>query len=172
VIKLLGAMMIMAAGAMLGFGQARRLRERPAELRRLVMMLQQLETEIEYGCTPLPEALGKFARPDRQALSEMMAGIASLLRRGGGVTVEEAWRLSVDEYWPCTSMNREDREIFVQLGTVLGTSDREDQLKHLRLTAALLKEREAEAAEERRKYEKMWKSLGLLGGALIVVILY
>lgn len=171
-IKLIGALMILAAGAMIGFGQARRLRERPVELRRFIMMLQQLETEIEYGFTPLPEALYKLGRQHRAQLSGMMADIAAQLKSEAGVTVDEAWRRSVGRYWPSLAMNQEDREIIVQLGAVLGTSDREDQLKHLRLAVSLLAAREAEAAEERRKYEKMWKSLGLLGGALIAVILY
>lgn len=170
--KLLGAVMIVASGALLGYGQARRLRERPAELRRFIMLLQQLETEIEYGFTPLPEALYKLSRQTRAALADLLADIAEQLRSGTGVTVDEAWRRGIGRHWPRLSMNKDDREIIARLGSVLGTTDREDQLKHLRLTVGLLAARESEAAEERRRYEKMWKTLGLLGGALIAVILY
>jgi stage III sporulation protein AB len=172
VIKLLGALLVVFACAMLGFAQARRLRERPLQIRRFIIILQQLETEITYGFTPLPEALAKLARQTTEPISSFLNEVARRLQAAERLTVRQVWDLSLNDFWPSTAMKEAERETIHQLGNTLGTTDREDQLKHLRLAANQLVGREADAMEDQRRYEKMWRSLGVLGGALIVVIMY
>lgn len=171
-LKLLGAALIVLAGAMIGHIKARRLADRPAQIRRFIRVLQQLETEIAYGFTPLPEALFKLAHQTAEPFATLFADIAANLRSGSGLTVKEAWEQAVKERWPYTAMQEGEQDILLQLGSSLGTTDREDQLKHLRLTSSQLGSMESEAAEEQRRFEKMWRSLGVLGGALIVVMMY
>ena len=171
-IKLLGALLIIAAGTAFGFAQSRRLRERPLQIRRLLIMLQQLETEIAYGVVPLPEALAKLGRQTAEPLGGWLQETAARLGGDEPSTVRDVWERTVAAYWPGTAMKEAEKETIVRLGHSLGATDRADQLKHLRLAAAQLTGFEAEAADERRRYETMWKSLGLLGGALIVVMLY
>ncbi|MNW14896.1 stage III sporulation protein SpoAB [compost metagenome] len=69
-------------------------------------------------------------------------------------------------------MKRTEREAFGQLGPILGISDRADQAKHLRLAVHVLQAEETAAAEEYRRYGAMWRSLGLLAGVLIVILMY
>lgn len=171
-IKLIGALLIFAAGTAFGFAQSRRLRERPLQVRRLLIMLQQLETEIAYGVVPLPEALAKLGRQTAEPLAGWLLETARRLGAGHSSTVRDVWEQTITAYWPRTAMKDAEKETLVRLGHSLGATNRDDQLKHLRLAAAQLAGVEAEAADERRRYETMWKSLGMLGGALIVVMLY
>ena len=60
----------------------------------------------------------------------------------------------------------------LELSGVLGTSDRQDQIKHIALAVGQLKHEEAAARDDQVKYEKMSKSLGLLIGALIVILIF
>ena len=69
-------------------------------------------------------------------------------------------------------MRSAEREVLEQLSSVLGTSDRQDQIKHIALAALQLKHEEAAARDDQVKYEKMSKSLGLLIGALIVILIF
>ncbi|HBI05200.1 MAG TPA: stage III sporulation protein AB, partial [Paenibacillaceae bacterium] len=62
--------------------------------------------------------------------------------------------------------------VLLQLGQVLGQSNREDQQKHIRLALMNLKSEEDVARAQQQKYEKMCRSLGLLGGLLVVILLY
>jgi stage III sporulation protein AB len=172
VLKLLGALLIVVAGAMIGHIKARRLADRPAQIRRFIRVLQQLETEISYGFTPLPEAMHKLALQTAEPLSSLFAGITTNLHSRSGLTVKESWEQAVLERWPYMAMQDGEQDIILQLGSSLGTTDREDQLKHLRLASSQLGSMESEAAEEQRRFEKMWRSLGVLGGALIVVMMY
>lgn len=171
-LKLLGAILIVVAGAMIGHLKARKLADRPAQIRRFIRALQQLETEISYGFTPLPEALHKLAQQTTEPLSSIFGIIAANLESHEGLSVKESWDQAILERWSYTAMQDGELDIIVQLGSSLGTSDREDQLKHLRLASSQLGSMESEAAEEQRRFEKMWRSLGVLGGALIVVMMY
>jgi stage III sporulation protein AB len=170
-LKLAGALLLVGAGTMLGWMHAGRLADRPAQIRRLVRMLGQLETEIAYGYTPLPEALARIGRQPGDPLADLFHEAADRLAKEEAA-VTETWRLALESVWGRTALKNGEKEIMLTLGNTLGASDREDQIRHLRLAAKQLETLEPEAAEEQRKYEKMWKSLGLLGGALVAVILY
>ena len=170
-LKLAGALLLVAAGALLGWMHAGRLAERPAQIRRLVRLLSQLETDIAYGLTPLPEAFGRIGRQATEPLASLFRTAAVRLERDG-MAAPEAWRAALDSVWELTAMKNAEKEIMLSLGNTLGATDRDDQVRHLRLAVKQLESLEPEAVEEQRRYEKMWKSLGLLGGALVAVILY
>lgn len=171
-LKLAGAMCVIFAGTMLGFYQALQLSARTRQIRQVMQGLQRLETEITYSFTPLSQALRLVADTMAGPVAGLFARTAEALEERQTATVQESWRLSVDECWSRTAMKRPERDAVLQLGAVLGKSDRSDQAKHLRMTVSLLAAEEAEAAEENRRYGKMWRSLGLLTGVLIVILMY
>jgi stage III sporulation protein AB len=170
--KLVGALLVVAAGALIGRLQAWKLAQRPAQIRRFVRMLSQLETEISYGYTPLPAALDRIGRSagERDPLAAMLQSVARRLGQEQ-LTVMEAWREEAAAYWDRLAFRNAEQEVIAGIGDTLGTTDREHQIKHLRLAAKQLESLELEAVEQQRKYEKMWKSLGLLGGLRVAVIL-
>ncbi len=58
-----------------------------------------------------------------------------------------------------------------QLGTSLGGMvDREGQIKQIGLILSLLEDALHHAEEKRRRNERMWRYLGLLGGLVLVII--
>jgi stage III sporulation protein AB len=171
-LKLTGAILILFAGTMFGFYQALQLSRRPRQIRQLVQALQRLETEILYGFTPLPDALRSVSRQLVLPLSHMFRSAADQLSNHSGRSTEESWQFAIETNWQHTSMKSTEQEAFQQLGLTLGMTDREDQIKHLRLTVSQLQAEELTAWEEQKRYEKMWKSLGLLSAALVVILMY
>ncbi len=59
----------------------------------------------------------------------------------------------------------------MDFGKVLGCSDREDQKKHFELFYIQFKHYENIAEDERKKNEKLYKSLGFLSGVVIFIML-
>jgi len=171
-IKLIGAVCILFAGTMLGFYQSLQISSRPRQIRQTIQALQRLETEISYGYNPLPDALFTVAGTTAGPVGSLFAEAASGLKDGGTDSVRESWSNAVERCWGSTAMKRTEREAFLQLGSVLGISGREDQAKHLRLAASILQAEEEAAAEDNRRFGKMWRSLGMLAGALIVILMY
>lgn len=171
-IKLLGALCILFAGTLLGFYQALQLSRRPSQIRQLIQALQRLETEVMYGFTPLPDAFRAISKPLSAPLAKLFQLAADQLIGNKGFTTQESLQYAVSECWKHTSMKQSERDVVEQLGYSLGITDREDQIKHLRLAISHLHAEEATACDEQKRFEKMWKSLGLLSAALVVLLMY
>ncbi len=170
-IKLLGAALILFAGTMIGFQQAARIAERPRQLRALSHALSRLETEIGYGHTPLPEALTRTADTAEEPIRGMLRGAAAGLWNADGLSFRESWDEAVRKHWSATAMKKNEQAIVLRLGSTLGISDKDDQKKHLKLALLQLQAEEDAAREEQSRYEKMWKSLGVLIAVLIVILM-
>lgn len=171
-LKLLGAAIVLVAGTLAGFFQAQQFATRPRQIRELILALQRLETEISYGFTPLPEALQRIGQGLREPLKSLFTAAAGYMSPQYGLSAQDSIRKALNAHWRRTSMRSAEREALEQLSGVLGTSDRQDQMKHIALAASQLKHEEAAAREDQAKYEKMSKSLGLLVGALVVILIF
>ncbi|XID94142.1 stage III sporulation protein SpoIIIAB [Paenibacillaceae bacterium WGS1546] len=172
--KFLGVLLVLFAGTMIGLVQSARYAARPRQIRELLHALQRLETEIGYGQTHLPEALKRISAQLSSPLSAVFASISDSLANeaaSSGETVREIWEKSIVAGWPSTAMKTPEKEAMLRLGETLGGSGREDQLKHLRLAAIQLQAEEAAAREDQRRYEKLSRSLGMLGAALVVILM-
>jgi stage III sporulation protein AB len=173
-LKFAGILLILFAGTMIGFVQAARYASRPRQIRQMLHALQRLETEISYGQTPLPEALMRIAGVVQLPLSSLFAAIARSLSREStepGVTVRDCWEKAIIAHWPATAMKNAEKEAMLRLGATLGGSGREDQLKHIRLAMILLQAEESTARDDPQRYEKLSRSLGMLGAALVVILM-
>lgn len=170
-IKLLGAVLILVAGTLIGFQQAAKFAERPRQLRQLAHALQRLETEIGYGHTPLPEALDRTAAATASPIAALFRSAAEELKGEEGLSFQECWERSVQACWIETSMKTSEKAIMLRLGSTLGISDKEDQMKHLRLALLQLRSEEDAARDDQGRYEKMWKSLGALLAVLIIILM-
>jgi len=89
-----------------------------------------------------------------------------------GITAGEAWCRAADEFYNETALNNRDLQIIKRFGVSLGTSDREDQVKHISLTKSQLKQAALEAEKLSKKNAVVYKYLGFLGGLLLALILY
>lgn len=171
-LKLTGAMLILLAFTLFGFFQANQFSRRPKQIADLIRSLQRLETEITYGYTPLKEALYKMAESCPLPVSSLFRTVAEQLGKDGGRPVQHIWQEAIQKQWQHTSMKKGEQDVVLQLGSTLGLSDSSDQVKHLRLAIHQLQSELDGAQEERKRYESMWRSLGLLMGALLVILMY
>jgi stage III sporulation protein AB len=68
-------------------------------------------------------------------------------------------------------MRENEKAVMLRLGSSLGISDKEDQIKNLQLAMLQLKAEEDAARDDQGRYEKMWKSLGVLIAVLVVILM-
>jgi len=171
--KLLGAVFILAASTMGGFYIAKKYTERPRQLRVMQQALQMLETEIVYGAVPLDMAMKHIGdRLSGSIVKKIFITMSNNLRELDGASSFECWQMAINKHFYETSLKSQDREILLQFGQTLGVSDREDQIKHLKLAIQTLATEEDLAREDQKKYEKLSKNLGVLLGLLIVILIY
>ena len=169
--QLLGAVLILVATSWAGFEAARHLMERPKQLRQLKVALQSLEAEIMYGHTPLADAAKHIAKQLDKPLTWFFTTFANKLEKGD-VSVKQAWSDGLEEVWKSTAFKSSEIEILKQFGETLGQHDLATQQKHIILAMTHLEREELDARDKQARYEKMLKSLGILSGLLLVILLY
>ncbi|GED29562.1 MULTISPECIES: stage III sporulation protein SpoIIIAB [Brevibacillus] len=171
-VKLIGAVLILFSASMVGWQIGRYYAYRPIQLRALLVALQMLETEIVYGLTPLHRAFVKVGNRVNEEVGKMFVFAAELLVTEKAHSAEDSLRQAMSRHWSQTALRKQEGDVLASLSQVLGSSDREDQQKHLRLAVTHLRGLEEEARVEQAKYEKMYKSLGFLGGLLVVILMF
>ena len=171
-LKILGAILIILATSRVGFDSARQLRKRPQQIQELRSGLALLKTEINYGTRPLAEACARIAEATSSDLNPIFLEASENLKSLDGKSTYECLRLAIDSKWQKTVMGEEEKRIILKLCQVLGGSNRHDQLHHLDMAQENLQTEENKAREEQKTYEKMYKTLGVLSGALLVILMY
>ncbi len=171
-LKIIGSIIVLFSATMAGWQVGRYYAVRPVQLRAMLMALQMLETEIVFAATPLYRAFVKIGQRVQTDIGQIFLAAAELMLKEEGYGTAECWRQGIEQKWYRTALRKPEKEILLNLGYVLGSSDREDQQKHIRLTVAHLNNLEQEARVEQTKYEKMYKSLGFLGGLLVVILMF
>lgn len=172
-IRLLGAVLLILSGTGLGRQIAARYGRRVAELEQLQGLLAMLASEIDYALTPLPEALARVGRLGEPGPARrLFERTAVALGDGSPESFREAWsRIRREEAGELALTGRDD-EILEELGWALGASAREDQLRHLALAAERLKAATTLAERLATKNAPLTRSLGILGGILLALLLF
>ncbi|MFY4776268.1 stage III sporulation protein SpoIIIAB [Metabacillus sp. RGM 3146] len=169
-IKLIGAVLIIAASTFTGFEFARRFSDRTKLLRQLKSALQSLEAEIMFSHKPLAAAAYDIGKQIPKPLSLFFEKFSERLSKGH-TSVKAAWDSSLDDLASFSSIKKGELQVLKQFGETLGKHDLISQQKHIRLALTHLEREESDAEDRQARYEKMIKSLGFLSGLLIVILL-
>ncbi len=171
-LKIVGSLMILSASSFLGYMLSRECARRPEELRELQGQLQMLENEISFMSNVLADALYNVSSNSRSKVGNFFGRTAEILKQGKGINASDAWEAAVRENIGKTALNKEDQEILISFGKMLGSSDMDGQIRNIRLTMEQLKQQEKKAEESKIKNQTMYRNLGMLGGLAIIVILF
>jgi stage III sporulation protein AB len=166
----MGAIFIIIATTWAGFEAAKHLSARTRQLRQLKVALQSLEAEIMYGHTSLIVASQNISKQLPNPLSQLFETFAAKLIKGH-TSVKGAWEESLEVVWRFTAFKQGEYEVLKQFGETLGQHDRISQQKHIKLALSHLEREEADAIDRQNRYERMMKSLGVLTGLLLVILL-
>lgn len=169
-LKLVGSISVVLASSFIGYVLSRDFSRRPVELRDLQTMLHMFENEISYLSNLLTDAFERINKANNSVVTVFFEDTVKCLRKNENLTASEAWEYAVRKNIKRTALNKEDEEILVSFGRMLGSSDLEGQIRNIKLALKRLENQEKKAEELRVKNESMYKRLGLLGGLAIVII--
>ncbi|MDP3486425.1 MAG: stage III sporulation protein SpoIIIAB [Bacillota bacterium] len=162
--------LIIYGSSMVGFSIARNYAERPRQLHTLLTCVQILLTEIVYAATPLSEALRNLSRSSDKIVGEFFAQVAQEIDNLKPARI--AWEQGLEQLQSASALLAPDIEALRALGDVIGTSDREDQQRHLLLASRRIEALHQSAVNEAAKNERLWRYLGVLAGIVIVIIIF
>ena len=170
-VKLIGGVLVISASAYLGFALSGECSRRLRDLRALQELLRLLENEIGFLSSMLADAFINIAEGSKSPAALFFESAGRKLESCGGISAAEAWEAAVRDNIGKTALNREDEEILTAFGKFLGSSDVEGQVRNIRYTLTRLKVQEEKAEAYRKKNESLYRNLGMLAGAAIVVLL-
>lgn len=170
--KIIGCAIVISASSFLGYFYSMDCGKRPNQLRELQGLLQMFENEISFLSNLLVDAFNRICKSSNSEITVFFKDTSRYLNIDGCMSGEEAWNKAVIKNIKKTALNKEDEEILISFGKMLGNSDLEGQIKNIRLTLCQLKLQEQKAEEYKKKYESMYKALGVLGGLAIAIIMF
>lgn len=171
IVKLVGSAMIIITTAALGLAYANRKVDRVKHINYFISAFNMLEIEIKFAMSFLPDAFRKIASSSDRKIGEIFEYAANKIT-DCKTNACEAWNEAINKKIPNLCLNNDDKNIITALGSSLGETDGESQIKNIRLIVERLKNQMVKADEDKEKSEKLFKNLGVLSGLTIVIILF
>lgn len=170
-LKLLGSMLVVAAGAWIGFALAGRFCDRPRHISQLMGCLAALQSYVNYAAVPLPEALMHSGSQVEGPVRELFERVARTLSACGWLSPRQALAEALQETSARLAFERPEQEVLLQLGSNLGSTNRGEQQKVLTMVLEELGRIEQESRLARDQNAKMYRYLGICGGLVVVILL-
>lgn len=170
-LKGIGILLILLGSTGLGAVKAGELEKRMEELQTLQQLMLLLRSEIRYMHRPLPEAFLCMGRDAPEPFGDFFRRTAAALQKRDGQTAGRIWRENLRTLLPCLHLERQEVRELRELGSMLGYLDVEMQLNVLDYYLERLKNSTEQAWETAKSRKKVYRYLGILGGAALVLFI-
>jgi len=171
-LRFAGALAIMLGSAGLGLYYSAREGFRIGELQELKKALLILSSEIEYMRAPLNSACASIAKRTEGIISQLFASFAEALTKSEGETAYRLWSVSLTGIKGKAFLAEEDISVLDGFGKTLGYLDKLMQQNAIDHTVAYIDEKTATLQTQGDKNKRMYRSLGVIMGLLITVVLW
>lgn len=167
-LKFIILFIIFGGSTSIGFLMSKKYKNRVIELREFKTAINILEAKIKFTYEPISNIFNEIANNIDKNLSMIFKKASKYMDEG---TVKTSWEKAIEESKINLSLNYEDINIIRNLGNLLGQTDIEGQISEIKITSNFIDTQIKKAEEERRKNEKMYRSLGTIVGLTIAIIL-
>ena len=167
ILKYILLLIIFTLSAAIGFSISKTYENRVNELKDFKNILNIMKTKIKFTYEPLGEIFRQISKDNTGKIEKIFGQIAMQMEY---CQVQEAWMKCIQN--ADISINQEDKNILKKLGKLLGQTDVEGQISEIEVTESFLETQIQKAEEEKKKNQKMYKTLGVVIGLVFVIILF
>ena len=125
-----------------------------------------MKTKIKFTYEPLAEIFKQIAKDNDTEIEKIFGQMANQLSY---YQVKEVWENCIQD--ADISIKQEDKDVLKRLGKLLGQTDVEGQISEIEVTENFLNMQIENAEEEKKKNQKIYKTLGVVAGLVFVIIL-
>ena len=161
-LKIIGCLFLTAASFGAGCLLSARLFRRRAFLRRLLSFVSLLSTELRYRGGDIFDLESDCA--GRSQLPALCVGKPESC-------FEDAWNAAINAFPATFSLTGEDISLLREIGSQLGKTDLEGQLKHLSLLEIRVRAHLRDAEECMAQKSRIYKTMGFFVGASAAIVL-
>lgn len=145
--------------------------KRHRNLNNLINCIRGLETEVLISQTPLPDALVKIAKGGKGEVASIFQIIKDDLIWNKRQEVYLSFLAIESNLREKYFLKNEDIDALLTFSKVLGKTNRDNQKKNFSIVLNELEQLAVDANLEKQKNEKLYRTLGLLIGLTITIIL-
>ena len=168
-IKILIYSFIFLLSSLIGFLISKKYVSRVNELKEFKNSLNQFKTKIKYTYEPIPDIFLEISNN----LNNSNINIANFFKIASNkmklLPAGDAWNIALE--MDDLSINDEDKNILKGFSKLLGKTDINGQISQIELTQNFLDTQILKAENEKEKCEKLYKTLGMIIGIAIVIVL-
>lgn len=156
----MGALFLIAAGAMAGYMESHRLTLRVEQLEKFMKFLSAAQTEIRFSALPVDQIVKKHGGglPFLKACESCF---------DTGADFYTVWQDGVNR----SGLTGKDKDLLNSFGKGFGTSDTEGQISHCLLYSELTSLSLKEAKEEKDRKSKLYQMFGIFSGMAAALLL-
>ena len=165
-LKYSGLAIIIAVTSFAGCYFSSALKTRLVNLKKINFLIDEIIILLRYKASTVYEITECLKSSERFADFEFLSNITS----DENISFQQKWSNAINAN-PPLNLKESDLEILADIGKKLGTSDMEGQLSMLNLQRSELETLISSAEAECEKKTKLYRSLGVLAGAFISVML-
>lgn len=169
--KFIGAALIIAASAGIGYQKGIHLSRSLKEMQELRRIFLMLRSEVEYTKTPFREAFFQIGDRTSGKYQRWMFQLANRLNERTGKTFMELWKEALTGYRKETDLDRKNWELLINMGANMGYADRVMQLGAIDLYLEQLKLSIRQLQEEIPERRRIFNCLGVMGGIFVAIVL-
>ena len=141
-------------------------KNRVRDLEEMKNALNMLETKMKFTYEPIPEIFKEISKNMKQGISDIFLNAYKNMKNASAGT---AWSKALDS--SKTNLKNEDIEVLKKLNKLLGKTDIDGQISEIKLTNSFLEKQIEKSIKEQEKNEKLYKTLGMIIGLTVVIIL-
>lgn len=166
-IKYILLVAIFGLSTAIGLAISKSYENRVIELKEFKNILNIIKTKIKFTYEPLAEIFQHISNNTETNVEKIFGQMANQIKYS---QTRQVWENCIQE--ADISINQEDKDILKKLGKLLGQTDVEGQISEIEVTENFLDMQIEKAEEDKKKNQKMYKTLGVTIGLIFVIILF
>ncbi len=166
VFKIILLIGIVVASTFLGILFSKKYSNREKELKEMKSALNMLSTKIKFTYEPIPNLFLEISQKIGGNVGKIFSRAANRMKEE---SAGEAWINAFSDVQ--NNLLEEDVVILKNLGRLLGQTDVEGQISEIEVVNQFLDSQLESARHEKLKNEKMYRTLGIVCGLTIAIIL-
>lgn len=166
IIKYITLILILSLTSYIGILISKKYLNRVKDLKEMKNALNMFSTKIKFTYEPIPQTFKEISQKTKPNISNIFK---SVCKKMNTENAGKAWEEALEE--SSTNMTKEDIEVLKNLSNLLGKVDIEGQVNEVELVENFLDTQIELAEEEKQKYVKMYRTLGITIGLAVVIIL-
>lgn len=163
-VKLIGAVLLIASSFSVGISMSKSLYRRRTFLKSFIVFIDNLATHIRYNTDDIFRLVSICSGSEELRCFDYFD-------KPHNEPFEKIWSKSVLTIPRAYALTKSDTDLLLEFGSQLGKTDIDGQLKHIKLYKTFFANQLSEAEEAISKKSKLYKTMGLFAGSAAALMM-